>query len=144
MDDSVHDNWWLCTKDVVTRRSTTGYLLKISEEPVSWQSRLQSSVAIWYMVAEYMAASADTQEDTWLNQHNNKLVSNPRPTRIREDYKSTSWWSPEEQAHWYSKIFLKGCCAQWWYYSWVYTHSRAISGWINETAFGCSTSSHML
>ena len=72
MDDSVHDNGWLCTKDVVTRRSTTGYLLKISGGPVSWQSRLQSSVAIRYMVAEYMAASADTQEATWLNQHNNK------------------------------------------------------------------------
>ena len=37
-----------------------------------------------------MAASADTQEATWLNQLNNKLFSNPRPTRIREDYKSTS------------------------------------------------------
>ena len=91
MDVPVHDNGWLCTEDAVTRRSTTGYLLNISGGPVSWQSRLQSSVVIWSMEAEYMAASAATQEAMWLNQHNNKLVSNPRPTRIREDYKSTSW-----------------------------------------------------
>ena len=43
------------------------------------------------MEAEYMAASATTQEAMWLNQLNNKLVSNPRPTRIHEDYMSTSW-----------------------------------------------------
>ena len=48
--------------DVDTRRSTTGYLLKISGGPVSWQSRLQSSVELSSMEAEYMAASAATQE----------------------------------------------------------------------------------
>jgi hypothetical protein len=38
------------------------------------------------MEAEYMAASAATQEVMWLNHLNNKLVSNSRPTRIHEDY----------------------------------------------------------
>ena len=43
--------------DVVTRRSATGFMFKILGEPVFWQSRLQSSVALSSMEAEYMAAS---------------------------------------------------------------------------------------
>ena len=33
--------------------------------PVSWQSRMQTSVALSSMEAEYMAASAATQEAMW-------------------------------------------------------------------------------
>jgi hypothetical protein len=51
--------------DVDTRRSITGYIFFISEGPVSWQSRMQTSVALSSMKAEYMAASAATQEAMW-------------------------------------------------------------------------------
>ena len=47
--------------DVYTRRSTTGYVFKISGGPVSWQSRMKTSVALSSMEAVHMAASAATQ-----------------------------------------------------------------------------------
>jgi hypothetical protein len=50
---------------VNTRRSTTGYIFFISGGPVSWQSRMQTSVALSSMEAEYVAASAVTQEAMW-------------------------------------------------------------------------------
>ena len=49
--------------DIDTRRSTTGYIFFISRGPVSWQSR--TTVALTSMEAEYMAASAATQEALW-------------------------------------------------------------------------------
>ena len=51
--------------DVDTRRSTTGYIFFMSGGPISWQSRLQTSVALSSTEAEYMAASAATQEAMW-------------------------------------------------------------------------------
>ena len=51
--------------DPDSRRSITGYIFFISGGPVSWQSRMQTSVAFSSMEAEYMATTAATQEALW-------------------------------------------------------------------------------
>ena len=48
--------------DVLTRRSTTGYLFMCAGGPVSWKSRLQPTVALSSSEAEYMALSQAAQE----------------------------------------------------------------------------------
>jgi len=53
--------------DLDTRRSVTRYLFFLSGGPVSWQSRVQSSVALSSMEAEYMALCAAAQEAMWAN-----------------------------------------------------------------------------
>ena len=52
--------------DLDTRRSTTGYLAFMAGGPIAWQSRLQTTVAVSSMEAEYMAAFAMVQEICWL------------------------------------------------------------------------------
>ena len=51
---------------VDTRRSITGYIFTMSNGPISWQSKQQTSVALSSMEAEYMALCAATQEAMWL------------------------------------------------------------------------------
>ena len=51
---------------VDTRRSITGYMFMMSNGPISWQSKQQTSVALSSMEAEYMALCAATQEAIWL------------------------------------------------------------------------------
>lgn len=50
------------------RRSTTGYIFKLAECPISWSSKKQQTVALSTTEAEYMALSAAAQEATWLQQ----------------------------------------------------------------------------
>ena len=52
--------------DLDSRRSTTGYVVYAAGEPIAWQSKLQSTVAVSTMKAEYMAACSAIQELVWI------------------------------------------------------------------------------
>ena len=52
--------------DLDTRRSTTGYIVYAAGGPIAWQSKLQSTIAVSTMEAEYMSAFAAIQELIWL------------------------------------------------------------------------------
>jgi len=52
--------------DLDSRRSTTGYVVYAAGGPIAWQSKLQSTVAVSTMEAEYMAAFGAIQELIWI------------------------------------------------------------------------------
>ncbi len=54
--------------DVDTRRSTTGYVFTFNGGAISWNSKLQQTVALSSSEAEYMALAAAVQEATHLRQ----------------------------------------------------------------------------
>ena len=90
--------------DVVTRRSTTGCVFKISGGPVYWQSRMQTSVALSSMEAEYMAASAATQEAMWLKRLLHQLgFQTSRPTVLYEENKAAILFADHPGDHRRSK-----------------------------------------
>jgi hypothetical protein len=87
-------------RDVETRRSITGYIFFISEGPVSWQSRMQTSVALSSMEAEYMAASAATQEAMWQAQLLEQMgMRIDLPIKLYEDNKSATMFTDYPRDH---------------------------------------------
>ena len=75
--------------DIDTRCSITGYIFFISGGQVSWQSRMQTSVALSSMEAEYMAASAATQEAMWQARLLEQMsMRGDLPIKLYEDNKS--------------------------------------------------------
>jgi hypothetical protein len=76
-------NW---AGDVATRRSTTGFLVKIGNCPVSWSSKRQTTVALSTTEAEYMSVSAATQEVVWIRNLLEELGLKPTgPTTVYQD-----------------------------------------------------------
>ena len=61
----------------------------ITIQPVSWQRRMQTSVALSSMEAEYMAASAASQEAMWQSRLlEQKGMHVDLPIKLNEDNKS--------------------------------------------------------
>ena len=54
-------------RDPDTRRAITGFIFFLGSCIISWQSKSQTSVALFSMEAEYMAACAASQETIWLS-----------------------------------------------------------------------------
>ena len=76
-------NW---AGDVDSRRSTSGYVFKITNCTVSWCSRKQASVAKSTTEAEYVALSQATQDAIWMRRLLSDIgCKDGEPTTIYED-----------------------------------------------------------
>ncbi|EGD75626.1 hypothetical protein PTSG_12470 [Salpingoeca rosetta] len=73
--------------DVDTRRSRTGFVVFCSTGPVSWNSKLQATVATASADAEYMALAATAQELMFLRQLQEELTGAVlcEPTLVHTD-----------------------------------------------------------
>lgn len=53
--------------DKQTRKSTSGYIIKLGNAPIMWGSQKQRSVALSTTESEYVAASQTTKELIWIS-----------------------------------------------------------------------------
>ena len=90
--------------DISDRKSTSGYLFKVSNGAISWRSKKQTCVALSTAEAEYIALSAAAQESLWLRQLLSELTTTPEiSTTIFEDNQSTIAMTRNPQFHGRSK-----------------------------------------
>ena len=72
--------------DLLTRKSTSGYLFQLGGSTVSWRSTRQSVVALSTTEAEYIALCGATQEAVWLRNLLASIDLKPSsPTLLYED-----------------------------------------------------------
>ena len=102
--------------DILTRRSTTGYIVFLCAGAIAWQSKLQTTVATSSMESEYMAEYAAMQELVWLRGVLRELgLALTKPTPFFMDSKSAKDLSENPVYHKRSKhIQIK--------YHWVREH----------------------
>ena len=88
--------------DLDNRRSTSGYVFKISGAAVSWRSKKQTCVALSTTEAEYMALANATQEAIWMRQLTadlNLKNTADKPIRLFEDNQSAICIAKNPQFH---------------------------------------------
>eukprot|EP00602_Paraphysomonas_sp_CaronLab_P001187 CAMPEP_0185020694 /NCGR_PEP_ID=MMETSP1103-20130426/3325_1 /TAXON_ID=36769 /ORGANISM="Paraphysomonas bandaiensis, Strain Caron Lab Isolate" /LENGTH=1580 /DNA_ID=CAMNT_0027551749 /DNA_START=34 /DNA_END=4776 /DNA_ORIENTATION=- len=102
--------------DILTRRSTTGYIVFLCAGAIAWQSKLQTTVVTSSMESEYMAEYAAMQELVWLRGVLRELgLALTKPTPFFMDSKSAKDLSENPVYHKRSKhIQIK--------YHWVREH----------------------
>ena len=66
--------------DHTDRKSTTGFIIMVNNNIVSWISKKQSTVALSTAEAEYMAISAAAQEILWIRTFINEIICNNNPS----------------------------------------------------------------
>lgn len=75
--------------DLNDRKSTSGYLFKMSGAAISWKSKKQTCVALSTAEAEYMALASAAQEAVWLQRLTSDISKTSiNPTTIYEDNQS--------------------------------------------------------
>lgn len=77
------DSDWATDPD--TRRSTTGYLVMLAGATISWNSKLQPTVAHSSSEAEYMAAASATKEILYIDRIIQDIQEPTRPIKMFED-----------------------------------------------------------
>lgn len=92
------NNWWKITAfsdadfaaDTQTRRSMSGYILKLGNSPIIWGSKKQKAIALSTTEAEFVAACEATKEIIWVKRLVSELTcGNIDIPELRIDNQST-------------------------------------------------------
>jgi hypothetical protein len=75
--------------DVGDRKSTTGFVIYLNKNPISWKSRKQNTVALSTCEAEYMALADVVSEIISIRSLLTELGFDPTPTSVFEDNQGT-------------------------------------------------------
>lgn len=62
--------------DKVSRKSTSGFVLKLGEAPIAWGSQKQKTVALSTTESEYIATCETTKELIWISRFMKSLIGN--------------------------------------------------------------------
>ena len=90
--------------DLDDRKSTSGYLFKISGGPVSWRSKKQSCVVLSTAESEFMALASAGQEAVWVQQLTDEMCnSSMAELTIFEDNQSALQMMKNPQFHGHTK-----------------------------------------
>ena len=90
--------------DIDDRKSTSGYLFKLSGASISWRSRKQSCVALSTAEAEYISLATAGQEAIWLSRLITELKrGTEKPVTLYEDNQAAICLSKNPQFHGRSK-----------------------------------------
>ncbi|XP_065893742.1 uncharacterized protein [Dysidea avara] len=86
--------------DLDDRKSTSGYIFKMSEGAITWSSKKQPCVALSTAEAKYVALASAEQEAVWLRQLMSELGNTPIiPTTMFEDNQSAIAMTKNPQSH---------------------------------------------
>ena len=92
------------TNNELDCRSLTGYVFKIGNAAVTWNTRKQPMVALLTMEAKYMAVAAVTCEAIWLQQLISELeIDTVGPTPIHIDNRTAIELTKDSKFHTYTK-----------------------------------------
>ena len=75
--------------DKSSRRSTSGYIIKIGSAPISWSSKLQHCVSTSTAESEYYSLCECSKQCVWLKNIMNELNQNIQSINIYVDNKAT-------------------------------------------------------
>jgi hypothetical protein len=89
-------NW---AEDRDDRRSTSGYVLKLGDSTISWNSKKQTTVAASSTEAEYMAAAYCSRHILWVRNLLTELEVKISPTPFFLDNKSSIDLTKESRHH---------------------------------------------
>lgn len=85
-------------RDKTTRRSRSGIVLMVDENPIMWTSKLQTATALSTSEAEFSALADTVREISWLRAVLNDIgLELPKPTTIFQDNLGTISWTEEVQ-----------------------------------------------
>jgi len=98
-DSSAAEKCGTIASDVNTRRSTSGYFIKLAGGLISWTTKAQKTVALSSTKAEYMALSDCSRQIVWMHTLMGELGYSLKPIPICRDNQGSIFIAEQHSKH---------------------------------------------